>query len=70
MKKKYEVMGQVSGGKFMGTYEASSKEEAEKMALDKEGYVSLCHQCASECEDAQIDEVFVTEVEELYEKDS
>jgi hypothetical protein len=64
MKKKYEVMGVVSGGKFMGIYEAESKEEAEQMALDKEGYVSLCHQCASECEDAQITETFATEIEE------
>lgn len=56
---KYRVSASVTGSKFLGVFEADSPEEAEKKAVDKNGHVSLCHQCASECEDGEIGEVFV-----------
>lgn len=62
--KKYRVYGIVTGSKYLGEYEANSKEEAEDMALRKDGHVGLCHQCTSECEDAEIHEVQVEEVDE------
>lgn len=52
---KYRVYGKVEGTKYLGTFEANSKEEAENMAGDsEEAYVCLCHACSSECEDAEI----------------
>ena len=56
---KYSVYGKVVGSKFLGTFEASSSEEAEQKALDANGHVSLCHHCAGECEDAEITECVV-----------
>jgi len=61
-KKTYSVSASVRGSKYIGEFEASSKEEAMEIALKSdEMYISLCHQCSSECEDAEIDEVFVEE---------
>lgn len=63
-KKVYDVYGTVVGGKFLGHVEADSPDEAEqlvwdgkKLALD----VSFCHQCSSECENAEITELHIEE---------
>ena len=58
---KYDVYATVRGLKFLGTFEASSPEEAEQKAMEANGSVNLCHQCAAECEDPEIDEVRVEE---------
>ena len=63
---KYNVYGKVSGTKFLGTFEASSPEEAECAAMKANGSVNLCHQCASECEGPDITECIV---EREYEDD-
>lgn len=57
---KYSVYGKVVATKFIGEFEAESKEEAIKMAED-EAYVSICHQCSSEVEDPEVDELFAEE---------
>lgn len=55
---KYHCYGVVVGSKYLGEVEADSEEEAEERALELESAsVSLCHQCASECEDPQIDKI-------------
>jgi len=65
MKKTYRVSARVVGSKFIGEFEANSKEEAEEMASESdEAYISLCHQCSSECEDIEIEEFFIEEIEE------
>lgn len=52
---RYRVNGHVSGGKYLGVFEAETPEEAVKMALEsEEAWVSLCHQCAGQCEDPQV----------------
>lgn len=64
MKKKWSVTGVVVGSKYLGVFEAETKEEAEQMALESEkAYCSLCHQCTDECEDPEIDRC-VAELEE------
>jgi hypothetical protein len=50
---KFRVYGVVTGSKYLGKYEADSKEAAIAMALD-DCCVSLCHQCSRECEDPEI----------------
>ena len=57
---KWYAYGVVAGGKYLGEVEAETKEEALKAAwnLDSLG-VSLCHQCASECEDPEVGEINV-----------
>lgn len=52
---KYQVNGHVRGGKYLGVFEADTKEAAVALALESQAaWVSMCHQCASECEDPQI----------------
>jgi len=58
---KYRVYGTVMGGKFLGEYEADTKEEAEEMAWENAD-VSLCHQCSCECDDPQVTEITTEEV--------
>lgn len=54
---KFRVSGTVVGSKYLGVFEAKTKEEAEEKALSSpEASVSLCHQCSSECEDPEIQE--------------
>ena len=57
---KWEVTGVVSGGKYLGTVEADTEEEAKKKAEELDTFVSLCHQCADECEDPEITEFIVS----------
>lgn len=57
---KYHVYAKVVGTKYIGDYEADSEEQAEEMA-GKDAYVSLCHQCSSECESPEIDGFVIEE---------
>ena len=55
---KWSCYGLVRGSKFLGEFEADTKEAAIKLAEESdECYVSLCHQCANECDDPDIYEV-------------
>jgi hypothetical protein len=60
---KFRVYGEVSAGKFMGTYEASNADEAIELPQNEEGSVSVCHQCAREVDDPQIVRATATNVE-------
>lgn len=51
------VLTAVHGGKYLGEVMAATREEAEKLArpiIVENGWVNLCHQCESECENADI----------------
>jgi hypothetical protein len=52
---RYRVVGKVAGSKYLGEFEADSPDEAIEKALAENGMVCLCHQCSSECEDAEVD---------------
>lgn len=41
----YDVVGAVRGSKYLGRFQADSPLEAERKALEENGWVSLCHQC-------------------------
>jgi hypothetical protein len=57
---KWRVYGIVTGSKYLGEFEAKTKEEAEQLAIDSElASVTMCYQCAEECEDPEIHEVNV-----------
>lgn len=63
-KKKFDVYGTVTGGKYLGTVEAESAEEALDIAYEGKKVslsVDLCHQCASECENAEVSNLTVEE---------
>lgn len=64
-KKTWNCYGVVKGSKHLGKVEAETKEEAEDLAMKLDAaQVSLCHQCADECEDPQVDDVVVEEVDQ------
>lgn len=45
----------MTGTKYLGTVDADSEEDAKDKAWGLESAdVCLCHQCAGECDDAQI----------------
>lgn len=51
---KFDVWAKVSGTKYLGQFEAATKEAAEELALESDAAgVSLCHQCSPECEDPE-----------------
>jgi rRNA maturation endonuclease Nob1 len=56
---KWSVWGKVSATKFIGVYEAETEAEAISVAMEKNGWVSVCHQCAREVEDPEIHECIV-----------
>lgn len=61
---KYRVYGSVVATKYIGEFEAGTKEEAERMAWDSEEcWVSVCHQCSSDVSDPEIEEIIVEEVD-------
>lgn len=61
--KTWRVTGVVTGSKYLGEVEAATKEEAEAKAFDElDVDCCLCHQCSEECEDAEIQEVYASEV--------
>lgn len=58
--KEYQCNGVVVGGKYLGTVKAKTREEAIKKASQlSSAYVSLCHQCSDECENAEVTEIIV-----------
>ena len=56
---KWDVYGKVSATKYLGQYEAETAERAEEMAMEANGHVSVCHQCANEVSDPEIHECIV-----------
>lgn len=51
---KFDVWATVSGTKYLGEFEAKTKEDAEEMALVSDASsVRLCHQCNDQCEDPE-----------------
>lgn len=63
-KTRWRVHASVVGTKYLGEFDADTEEEAIEMAIRANGYVSICHQCASECEDPEIDEVTAEQIDE------
>jgi len=60
----YRVYALVRGSKYLGTVEADSKEEAEKVAWNElDHFVGLCHQCSKEIDDPEVDELDILENE-------
>jgi hypothetical protein len=57
---KFNVYATVTGSKYIGEFEADTKEEALEKAAD-ECYVSLCCQCSRECEDPEVTELTAEE---------
>lgn len=56
----WDCYGRVVAGKYLGQVEADTAEEAKEKALLLDAcFVSVCHQCAREVEDPEIDEVSV-----------
>ena len=53
-KKTWSVSAAVVGSKWIGDYEAETGEEAIQKAYEH-AHVSLCHACASQCEDPSIE---------------
>ncbi|UUZ85641.1 hypothetical protein LJK88_20350 [Paenibacillus sp. P26] len=61
---KYRVYAVVTATKYMGEFEAESKEEAEQMAWESDkAYVSVCHQCARNVDSPEIDRMEVEEID-------
>ena len=60
--KKWDVNATVVGSKYLGEFRANTKQEAIDKAVKANDWISLCHQCASECEDAEIQDVTASEV--------
>jgi hypothetical protein len=54
---KYSVNAAVVGSKHLGVYEAKNEDEAIEKAMKENGSVGMCHQCSSECEDPEINDV-------------
>ncbi len=52
----------------MGVFKAKTEEEAIEKA-SRNCFVSLCHQCSDECEDAEIHNFDVVEVKEQQAKE-
>jgi hypothetical protein len=51
---KFNVYATVTGSKYIGEFEAETKEDAiDQAELSGGAYVSLCHQCSAECEDPE-----------------
>lgn len=62
---KFRVYGTVIASKYIGEFEAATKEEAEQMAWEsEEACVSVCHQCARDVDSPEIDHLVIEEVEE------
>lgn len=60
---KWRVTAKVVGSKYLGEFEAKSKREAEALAFESEkAGISLCHQCADECEDPEVESVHAERV--------
>lgn len=54
-RRRWRVFGAVVGTKYLGVWEASSKQEAIDKAMESDiASITLCHQCAQDCEDAEV----------------
>ena len=61
--KKWNVTGTVTGSKYLGIFEAETKEEAEALALESAAaVVSICNYCDSECSDPSIESATAAEI--------
>ena len=55
---KYRVYGIVTGSKYLGIVDAETEMDAINKAFELDAcYVSLCHQCSSEADGAEIHEI-------------
>lgn len=60
--KTFVIHGIVSGSKYLGKIQASSKEEAVKKAWELESVdIRLCWSCTKECENPEITEMIAEE---------
>lgn len=60
---KWRVVAKVVGSKYLGEFEAKTKEDAERLARASEAAgISLCHRCSDECEDADVEDVYAERV--------
>lgn len=64
-KRMWSVNATVVGGKHLGFYEAETADEAIDEAMKKDGGVHLCHHCAGECENAELENVTAEPVDEV-----
>lgn len=62
---KWSITGTVVGGKYIGEVEADTEEQAMQKGFKLPAcHVGLCHQCASECENGEIDEIHAEKIED------
>lgn len=62
---KFAVTGVVTGSKYLGEFEADSPEAAVALALNsEEARVDMCHSCADQCEDAEVNDAIASLIEE------
>jgi hypothetical protein len=62
---RFRCYGKVVGSKYLGVFEAETEEEATEKALASEAAcISLCHQCAGECEDPEVERIDIDIAEE------
>lgn len=60
--KKWHIYGVVTGTKYMGMVHADTEKEAQKRGMELDsGSVTLCHHCAEQCSDPEIQDVNVEE---------
>lgn len=60
---KFNIYATVTGGKYIGEFEADTAEQAIEMAQESEAAgIRLCHQCSDECEDPECTEFHADEV--------
>ncbi len=53
----------MTGSKYLGVFEAETKEEAEALALESAAaVVSICNYCDSECSDPSIESATAAEI--------
>jgi hypothetical protein len=54
---KFHVYATVKGTKYLGEFEAEDEDAAIEVASAAgSAYINLCHQCGTQCEDAQCDD--------------
>lgn len=62
---KYRVHAVIDATKYLGEFEADSKEQAEELAWESDNQnVTLCHRCAYEVEVGDMVRVVVEEIED------
>lgn len=62
---RYRVTGTVTGGKYLGEFEAGTASEAVSMALASDSAsCCLCHKCADEISDPEVTDATADLIEE------